>query len=987
MKKTKRLLTSVLAGAMILASAVPVFAAEGDDTATDVESGSASLVESLTDIDYEEYLKKYEDVPAAGKEIEIDGVDYDKSMTTAKVSAEKGIYGDKNEVLFIPTDGYATWKFDVAKAGLYTITVEYAATTKEGRDGEVTSGANNIERVLYINNTVPFEETRTVSFKKTWTFAYTEDENGELRFEKDSSGTELRPAPVFIGQWESVTLADQSTYYADPFTYYFKEGSNTISLQGIREDMYIRKITLGKAETLPSYEEVLEKYTEKGYTAADAEPIHINAETPDTVSASTITPSYDRSSAITEPQHATAIKRNVIGGSSWASTSDWVKYNINVEKDGLYSIVFRYKQDSVPGSFVSRALKIDGEYPFSEARFCTFEYGQEWQVTELHSGDTVFQFYLTEGEHEIELMATVGSFGEVLTKVNNISDAMNDAYLQIVRLTGPYPDENRDYGFSRVMPEAIRALSSCADQIDAIIEYIGELSGGEAYNIATLKSAGLTLRKMAKSEKNIALYLSLMKSDISSLSTWCSDLESQPLTLDYLQVQPVGGDLPRANATFMESIKYELGQFIGSFYTDYNSFSDDENKDETETFSTLECWMSSGRDRATIVRDLINSGFCEQYKVNVSVKLVDAGALLPSVLAGIGPDISLDGVATIDYAIRGAVLPLNDMEGFDEVCDRFYDSVLVPNSLYGKTYALPTTVSFPMMFVRKDILATLDLEVPKTWDDFLALIPVLQYNNMTVIFPADHKTFLYQMGGNVWDETSENQAEWGWRTTYDDNVTLTAFSKMCDIFTQHSLLPSADFQTRFKTGVAPVAITSYSDYTTLTVFAPEIAGLWEMLPVPGTLQEDGTIDNTVVATTDGISMLKGTSDIEATWKFMCWYTDVDFQVDLCNEMISLLGPAAKTTSANIKAMAEMPWSASEYANLISQYENTVGIPSYPGHYVLDRYTSMAFNAAYNDGENPAEALLQYVSSANQEVTRKRTEFNMPTYSDSKTNSK
>lgn len=985
MKKTKRLLTSVLAGAMILASAVPVFAAKDDDTATDAESGSASLVESLTDTDYEEYLKKYEDVPAAGKEIEINATDYDKSMTTAKVSVEKGIYGDKNEVLLVPTDGYATWEFDVDKAGLYTITVEYAATTKEGRDGEVTSGANNIERVLYINNAVPFEETRTLSFKKTWSFDYTEDENGEMRFEKDSSGTELRPAPVFIGQWETATLSDQSTYYADPFTYYFKEGSNTISLQGIREDMYIRKITLGKSEALPSYEDVLEEYSAKGYTAADAEPIHINAETPDTVSASTITPGYDRSSAITEPQHATAIKRNIIGGSSWASTSDWVKYNINVEKDGLYSIVFRYKQDSVPGSFVSRALKIDGEYPFSEARFCTFEYGQEWQVSELHSGDTVFQFYLTEGEHEIELMATVGSFGEVLTKVNNISDAMNDAYLQIVRLTGPYPDENRDYGFSRVMPEAIRALTNCADQIDAIIEYIGELSGGEAYNVATLKSAGITLRKMAKSEKNIALYLSVMKSDISSLSTWCSDLESQPLALDYLQIQPVGEDLPRANATFIESIKYEIGQFIGSFYTDYNSFSDDES-DDTEMLSTLECWMSSGRDRATIIRDLINSGFCDQYKINVSVKLVDSGALLPSVLAGIGPDISLDGVATIDYAIRGAVLPLNDMEGFDEVCERFYESVLTPNSLYGKTYALPTTVSFPMMFVRNDILSTLDLEVPETWDDFLALIPVLQYNNMTVILPADHKLFLYQMGGNVWDETSENQAEWGWRTTYDDNVTLTAFSKMCDMFTQHSLLASADFQTRFKTGVAPVAITDYSSYTTLTVFAPEIAGLWEMLPCPGTMQEDGTIDNTVVATSGGISMLKGTSDVEATWKFMCWYTDVDFQVDLCNEMISLLGAAAKTTSANIQAMAEMPWSASEYENLISQYENTVGIPSYPGNYVLDRYTSMAFNAAYNDGENPAEALLQYVNSANQEISRKRTEFNMPIYKDSEKDS-
>ena len=64
---------------------------------------------------------------------------------------------------------------------------------------------------------------------------------------------------------------------------------------------------------------------------------------------------------------------------------------------------------------------------------------------------------------------------------------------------------------------------------------------------------------------------------------------------------------------------------------------------------------------------------------------------------------------------------------------------------------------------------------------------------------------------------------------------------------------------------------------------------------------------------------------------------------------------------------------------MDQYEHTVGIPSYPGNYVIDRYTNMAFNAAYNDGANPSEALLQYVNAANQEITRKRTEFNMPTY--------
>ena len=986
MKKTKRLLSSVLVGAMLLASAVPAFAQDSGTAAgtASENSGTVSLIDSLSSVAYDQYLKYYADTAVAGENdtIVIDGVDYKADATTSEVSEKSGVYGEKKNVLLIPVDGQVTWEFDVKKTGMYNIVVEYAAVEKEGRNGKVTTGANNIERILYINGEVPFTETRTLSMKKTWSFDYTETEDGDIRFEKDSGGSELRPDAKFVGQWESIRLFDQSTYYNDPFTYYFEEGTNSITLQGIREDMYVRSITLCAPETLPTYEEVRAEYTKKGYTAADAEPIHFHAETPDFVSSSTITPSYDRSSAITEPQHPTAIMRNTIGGSSWSNTSDWIKYVVDVETAGLYTIVFRYKQDSVPGSFVSRALKIDGEYPFAEARLCSFEYGQEWKVEELHSGDTKLEFYLDKGEHTFEFMVTVGSFGEVLTRVEDVADEMNEAYLQIVRLTGAYPDENRDYNFGRVMPEAIRAIAKAYEDLDAILKYISELSGGAAYNVASLESALKVLEDMSETERNIAKNLSIMKSSISDMSKWCSDLESQPLMIDFMELAPAGGKLPAAVAGFMESLKYEIGQFIGSFYTNYNSFSDEEGGEVVEEIPSIECWMSSGRDRATIIRDLVNSGFCDQNNINVSLKLVDASALLPSVLAGIGPDLSLDGVATIDYAIRGAVLPLNDYEGFDEVCKRFYQSTLTPNSLYGKTYALPTTVDFTMMFVRNDILARLGLTAPKTWEDFLALIPVLQYNNMTVIVPNDYKMFLYQMGGDIWDQTSENMSEWGWRVTYDDNTTLTAFSKMCNLFTEHSLLPSADFQTRFKTGVAPVAITSYSSYTTLTVFAPEIAGLWEMLPIPGTVQADGTINNANVATAGGLAMLKGTEDKEATWKFMCLYTEVDFKVDLCNELITLLGPAAKTTTANIAAMAEMPWSASEYKNLMTQYASTVGIPSYPGNYVVDRYTGMAFNAAYSDGENPAEALLQYVNSANNEISRKRAEFGYPLYEDS-----
>ena len=65
--------------------------------------------------------------------------------------------------------------------------------TKEGSNGETTSSTNNIERILNVNGEVPFLESRHIALKKSWSFNYTENEDGELRFETDGIGNELRP--------------------------------------------------------------------------------------------------------------------------------------------------------------------------------------------------------------------------------------------------------------------------------------------------------------------------------------------------------------------------------------------------------------------------------------------------------------------------------------------------------------------------------------------------------------------------------------------------------------------------------------------------------------------------------------------------------------------------------------------------------------------------------------------------------------------------
>ena len=328
-------------------------------------------------------------------------------------------------------------------------------------------------------------------------------------------------------------------------------------------------------------------------------------------------------------------------------------------------------------------------------------------------------------------------------------------------------------------------------------------------------------------------------------------------------------------------------------------------------------------------------------------------------------------------------MPLNQfIEKDPEVLNNFPEAAMIPLTLYktidGVTteeyYGLPDKLDFSMMFYRKDILSDLGLEIPKTWDDLLAMIPVLQYNNMEIGIQKDIYTFIHQSGNEVYSNN-------GMTINFDDRGVLNAFTKLCNMFTQYSLPYQYDFANRFRTGEMPIGITSYGMCNQLEVFATEISGLWGFVPLPGYMQEDGTIVNTSNAGVSGCLMLAGCDNPENAWEFMKWYTGKEFQATYSNDIVALMGISARPLVANVEAIKELPWTSEELKNINGQLANLKAVPNYPGSYYLARYIDFAFLAAYNDGADPADALLSYVNTINKELTRKRTEFGMDVYED------
>ena len=327
----------------------------------------------------------------------------------------------------------------------------------------------------------------------------------------------------------------------------------------------------------------------------------------------------------------------------------------------------------------------------------------------------------------------------------------------------------------------------------------------------------------------------------------------------------------------------------------------------------------------------------------------------------------------LEYAIRGAALPLNGFDTFDEVKTRFPESSFTQLSLYGEVFAIPVSMGVPVMFYRSDILADLGLSVPETWDDLMSMVPVFEHNKMQVGVLFDFQTFIFQNEARWWKDD-------GMRPAFDETATLDAFEKLCNYFTNNSLPIQFNGMTRMKMGEMPIFIGPYTTYNTIVVSAPEISGLWSFAEVPGVkrIDADGNeyVDHTVAATSSGIIMPKTARDRELSWDFIDWYTSKDPQVDFCNEMVALLGPSAKQAVANMEAFDSLPWSAKERAVLKNAFNNSKEIEVYPGDYIVARYYNFAFNAAYNEQKDPSDSLLEYVSLINSELSRKRREFNL-----------
>ncbi|MBP5604032.1 MAG: extracellular solute-binding protein, partial [Ruminiclostridium sp.] len=519
------------------------------------------------------------------------------------------------------------------------------------------------------------------------------------------------------------------------------------------------------------------------------------------------------------------------------------------------------------------------------------------------------------GEHTITLEVVPGDIGEIMRRLDDIIYDLSYYYRRILMITGPKPDEYNDYYLDRQIPGLVEALNGAAEALyreKANIEKLGQ--GSEA---APLEALAVILRRCTAKPDEIPQMTSSLRDYISAASAWMRDYRDQPLEIDYIEVLTCHEQPGRSKGNFFEEFGFGFEAFIGSFFEDYTMLSGTDA-------DSLNVWVALGRDQANVVKELTDSGFNAEHKdIHVNINLVQ-GSVLEASLAGKGPDIALflGGDFPIQCAARDLLVDLSDFPDYESVVsERFVPSAETLYTYSGGVYGLPVSMSFPMMFVRTDILGELGInDIPQTWDDLVGIIPVLQRSHLSagLVRPASDMTssvfepgdtfamLVLQTGGNMYrDSLSE--------TTFGRKEIADVFRKWTEFYTIYDTEQVYDPFTRFRTGEMPIVISNYPFCNQLMVSAPEIKGLWDFTHVPGTVDPvSGEINYPANPGSSGAVIFNKCADKQGAWEFIKWFTSDEVMSEYGRLIEGRTGQMGRFYTANKNALAFLSWSDTEY---------------------------------------------------------------------------
>lgn len=903
---------------------------QGNVSASTTDTKTVVSEENYSDASYYQFLNIHEDDIKANESIKVD--------VSAKLSTESMI----SEVI-VETDG------------LYTFGMSYKSGDSNFSDYEVS---------LKIDGEYQYESAKEFVFPRMWKDA------DKVRV--DGNGNQFAPEQIQYEDYYLNFAYDTLSEADGRFLIWLSAGKHNIEIALADYVMDLEYIVFGNPDKVENY---VEPNKSEYYTGA---PIIIEGEKAELKSSHFLAAKADNSTTAVSPYDAEKSVVNYIGGGNWKKSGDTITWTTSEIPAGYYQLGFSFRQNAVIGGKTYRTLRIDGEIPFAEATAIGFEYSDTWQKNIFSDKNNKPYFiYLSEGSHQISLTVTSGDISAVSSKLSLAVTELGSLYLDINMITGETVDIYRDYELFKQIPDMDERLNrikkALNDAADLLVEITGSSSGSQ-YSV--IKNMVEVINQMNDNKFEAHRYKDYYYTNYCSVSSVFQELKNMPLELDKMVLASPDDNNIFKKTNFFENLGFSVKRFLFSFIEDYTSISDSGSSSN----KSVTLWVNWGRDQAQVLSSLVERTFTAETGIPVNIQLVNA-SLVQATLSGKGPDVFLQHARSepVNLAMRGLLYDLSDFDDCDEVITRFQNGATEPYRYKNGLYALPDTQTFFMMFARTDILKKLNIQIPETWDEFDEVAKLLARHNMNVwlqvntvmdaatnggvgstnLFPS----FLLQNGLSLYEED-------GSKTTLTNPEVMKVFSDWSDYYSKMKFPKTMDMYNRFRTGTTPLAICSYTMYTTLKVAAPEIDGLWTMTAIPGTIREDGTLSRASSGGGTGCAIMKTAKNPESAWEFLKWWTDTETQMLYSNEVESILGAAGRVALSNVDALLGLDWDKGFVDSITSAWEEVREIPEYPGSYYLSRSIYQSFWKVVNNNENSKDMLLKYGKEADDEIARK-----------------
>lgn len=874
----------------------------------------------------------------------------------AKVNGETPVFEDGALMFYKNSD--LSLSFEVEATNTFGLLVEYSAVEPQMTDNKLDIDVDGTE---YCGD-LPL----------LWA-----DKNET--YPRDKYGNEIAAEQSCIEQFAYNLMLDEHEISKSVLSLTLEAGPHMITISNEIQDLRIRSISLVAQSTTPSYAEYCKAYSD-GKVSKD---ITVQGELYALKSDSFIHAGCTKNLSMT-PYDSFVSVMNMLDGNSWSELGQKVSWEFQVEESGWYGLSFRYSQTADTNKPVYRRIEIDGMLPYEELSSVAFPQTRIGTYEELtvQVGDEPARVYLTEGTHTLSMTVEMGEMDAVYNEILAIMDELEDVGMKLKKLTAGSSDKNKTWDMSVYLPETVPTLERIAEEIDQVYKHLKEIGGCEPVYAQNLIYASESLRKLLDEPRTIPNNIDLISTGDNSANKYLGQvldmLISQPLSLDYFTLYAE------------EAPKNTKKSIFASIWEGYKAFSYTFTEEAAEAgYATgnaeedvLQVWINRPVQYVDLLQQLIDSEYTAKtgQKVQLSIMPTESKLILAS-STGENPDVVLGAnyFTPFEFAIRGAAKNLLEYDDFLNFYNEEYNlEALVPLSYENGVYGAVETQDFQVLYYREDILNSLGLEVPDTWDDLREMMPTLFRYSMNCYLPSSsssafknlHATapFIYQNGGSLYTND-------GLSVAYDTDETFVSIQGLTDMYRIYGMQTTvADFYNSFRSGDTPIGISGFSTYLQLNVAAPELEGAWNIALTPGTEQEDGSVVRYQMADSTACMIFENTEFEEESWEFLKWWLSSETQLEYANMLESTYGSTYRWNTANHRAFEQLSYPESHKRLILEQWESQKENLRHPANYMVERELSNIWNNVVISGDSLVTEIDRATIEVNREIVRKLQEF-------------